>query len=314
MSEKISIIIPIYNVEKYLKKCIDSLIQQTYENIEIILVDDGSTDNSGRICDCYALNDNRIKVVHQKNGGVSSARNTGLRHSTGNYIGFVDPDDWIDKNMYERMLEVLKNNNSSISMCSYIYEYGDSKLNELKPDLVEQNLSSDELISKLFVPNSYYYTILCNKLYKANLWNGIKFPEGYVHEDEAVIHIIYDRCDQMSTISNEYYHYRMVNTSITHTNDQIRRIDFANALSLRLNYFYQRKRFDYCEKMLDEILYLTLNGFITKQLDKVSLHKIKKIIKSNFLKIIKEKKYSTKFKMSILICCFSPHLYGRIIK
>ena len=301
MSEKISIIVPIYNVQRYLKECIESLIKQTYENIEIILVNDGSTDNSGKICDHYALRDNRIKVVHQKNGGVSCARNTGLRYSTGDYIGFVDPDDWIDEKIYERMLEVLKINNSSISMCSYIYEDGDSELNELKPDLVEQNLSSDDLISKLFVTNSFYYTILCNKLYRADLWNGIKFPEGYVHEDEAVIHIIYDRCDQMSTISNEYYHYRMVNTSITHTNNQIRRIDYANALSLRLNYFYRKKRFDYCEKMLDEILYLILNGFITKQLDQASLQKIRKIIKSNFSKIIKEKKYSIKFKTSILI-------------
>lgn len=314
MSEKISIIVPIYNVQRYLKECIESLIKQTYENIEIILVNDGSTDNSGKICDHYALRDNRIKVVHQKNGGVSCARNTGLRYSTGDYIGFVDPDDWIDEKMYERMLEVLKINNSSISMCSYIYEDGDSELNELKPDLVEQNLSSDDLISKLFVTNSFYYTILCNKLYRADLWNGIKFPEGYVHEDEAVIHIIYDRCDQMSTISNEYYHYRMVNTSITHTNNQIRRIDYANALSLRLNYFYRKKRFDYCEKMLDEILYLILNGFITKQLDQASLQKIRKIIKSNFSKIIKEKKYSIKFKTSILIYYVSPHLYGRIIK
>lgn len=313
MNGKISIIVPIYNVQNYLEKCIESLINQTYKDIEIILVNDGSNDDSGKICDFFSSLDNRIKVVHQENRGVSGARNTGLKYSTGDYIGFVDPDDWVDNCMYEKLLETLITNKSDISMCSYKNEGDDTKLNMLKPKLVDQNLSSEELISKLFVNNSFYYTILWNKLYRADLWNDIKFPEGYVHEDEAVIHIIYDRCNQLSTISNEFYHYRMVSNSITHTNELIRKIDYANALSLRLNYLYSRNRIDSYGELLNKILYLLLSGFDSIKLNTASLKKIKKIIWKNIVKIFKCD-FTTKFKISIVICFISPRLYFLIFR
>ena len=114
----ISIIIPVYNVEQYLSRCIDSVINQTYKNLEIILIDDGSTDDSGEICDEYALKDNRIKVMHKQNGGVSSARNEGLDISKGNYIGFIDSDDFIEKDMYEFLYDLLTKNNCDISCCN----------------------------------------------------------------------------------------------------------------------------------------------------------------------------------------------------
>ena len=287
MNGKISIIVPIYNVQNYLEKCIESLINQTYKDIEIILVNDGSNDDSGKICDFFSSLDNRIKVVHQENRGVSGARNTGLKYSTGDYIGFVDPDDWVDNCMYEKLLETLITNKSDISMCSYKNEGDDTKLNMLKPKLVDQNLSSEELISKLFVNNSFYYTILWNKLYRADLWNDIKFPEGYVHEDEAVIHIIYDRCKQLSSISNEFYHYRMVSSSITHTNQLIRKVDYANALSSRLNYLYSKNLIDSYDELLNKILYLLLSGFDGIKLNKTSSKKIRKIIWENIIKILK---------------------------
>lgn len=313
MNGKISIIVPIYNVQDYLGKCIESLINQTYKNIEIVLVNDGSNDDSGRICDYYSSIDKRIKVIHQKNGGVSSARNTGLKYSTGDYIGFVDPDDWVDNCMYEKLLEILIKNKSSISMCSYKYENENTELNVLKPNLIEQNLSSKELISKLFVANSFYYTILCNKLYRADLWNDIKFPEGYVHEDEAVIHIIYDRCKQLSSISNEFYHYRMVSSSITHTNQLIRKIDYANALSSRLNYLYSKNLIGSYGELLNKILYLLLSGFDGIKLNKTSSKKIRKIIWENMIKILKYD-FTIRFKTSVIICFISPQLYFSVFR
>ena len=127
----ISIIVPIYNVEKYLKKCIDSIINQTYKNLEIILVDDGSPDNCGKICDEYAKKDNRIKVIHKENGGVSSARNVGVENATGEYIGFVDSDDYIEKDMYEVLINNLKKENADISIISN-YEVYKNKIIENK--------------------------------------------------------------------------------------------------------------------------------------------------------------------------------------
>ena len=124
MEGKISVIVPIYNVEQYLRKCIDSIINQTYKNLEIILVDDGSWDNSPRICDEYAKRDNRIKVIHKKNGGLADARNTGLKMITGNYISFIDSDDYIEKTMYEKMIKVILKYNADIIECNLNYKYG----------------------------------------------------------------------------------------------------------------------------------------------------------------------------------------------
>ena len=121
-NELISIIVPIYNIEKHIVRCLDSILAQTYHNIEVILIDDGSTDNSGKICDQYSSADTRINVFHKQNGGLVSARNLGLESARGDYIGFVDSDDWIEPNMYERMYNNLKNNNSEICICNYIID------------------------------------------------------------------------------------------------------------------------------------------------------------------------------------------------
>ena len=116
--ERISVIVPVYKVEPYLRKCLDSIVNQTYRNLEIILVDDGSPDNCGRICDEYAERDNRIRVIHQKNGGVSSARNEGLKIASGDWIGWVDSDDWIEPDMFEYLLENAKKSKADIAVCS----------------------------------------------------------------------------------------------------------------------------------------------------------------------------------------------------
>ena len=119
----ISIIIPVYNVEKYLAKCVESVINQTYKKIQIILIDDGSTDNSGKICDDFKLKDNRIEVIHKKNGGLSDARNAGLKIVKGDYIGFIDSDDYIEKDMYETLLCLLIENNADISIVSFVFNF-----------------------------------------------------------------------------------------------------------------------------------------------------------------------------------------------
>ena len=129
--EKISIIIPIYNVKEYLKRCVDSVLNQSYKNIEVILIDDGSTDGSEKICDEYAKKDKRVVVVHQKNSGVSASRNKGIELATGKYIGFVDSDDYIHKDMFEKLYNSLISTSSSISMCNYQLLDVDEKPNDI---------------------------------------------------------------------------------------------------------------------------------------------------------------------------------------
>ncbi|MDR0307498.1 MAG: glycosyltransferase [Chitinispirillales bacterium] len=170
--EKISIIIPIYNVEPYIKKCIDSVINQTYKNLEIFLINDGSTDNSGKICDEYAGNDSRIRVFHKENGGINSARNAALKNLTGDFIGSVDPDDWIEPDMYETLYKVLKEKNTKISISSYYIDFDTESF-----PIVNKKKIPDGVIPQRDMPlyplkRDYYKGFagyIWNKLYSADI-------------------------------------------------------------------------------------------------------------------------------------------------
>lgn len=211
--KKLSVIVPIYNVEKYLKRCIDSIVNQTYKNLEIILVDDGSKDKSGNICDEYSNIDKRIKVVHLENGGVSRARNVGINLSTGEYLGFVDSDDYISSEMYENMIHILENHNLDIVSCNaymvknnrVIGEKGTSKLkiygkNEILP-LVLQD----------------YNNTVWDKVYKREVFDGVKFPEGRVFEDNGTAHLIFNNVKKVGILDEKYYYYFRTPNSITQT-------------------------------------------------------------------------------------------------
>lgn len=185
----ISIIVPIYNVEKYLPRCIGSILNQNFEEFELILVNDGSTDNSGKICDIYAKKDKRIKVIHKKNGGVSSARNSGIRAATGEYIGFVDPDDYIDKNMYTNLYELCEENNCDIGICKLGREIDGNLLNYNREEKILE-LNKIEAMKELFKGELYRFS-LCNKIYKRKCFKDVIFPEGRIHEDLATTYKLF---------------------------------------------------------------------------------------------------------------------------
>lgn len=186
----ISVIIPVYNVEKYLKRCIDSVLQQTYKELEIILIDDGSTDNCGLICDEYKVIDERIKVIHKKNGGVSDARNAGLEKCVGNYICFIDSDDYVVNDYIEYLYKILKNNNAEISSCNFEYVYETTKnvkiIDEHEKIYKYDRLTAlRELLYQKNVDNSFW-----GKLFKKELFENIKFPYGKIYEDFAIFYKI----------------------------------------------------------------------------------------------------------------------------
>ncbi|MGZ5551627.1 MAG: glycosyltransferase family 2 protein, partial [Nitrososphaeraceae archaeon] len=158
MKDKISIIIPVYNGVKYLPKCIDSVLNQTYKNLEIILVDDGSTDESGKICDTYSLKDNRIKVVHKQNGGLSDARNTGLKIATSEYIGFVDSDDFIESDMYEILLKTLYAYDADIVQCAS-YKIIDEKINPEHYSGTVEQFDSYSALEESIIARSFSHSV-----------------------------------------------------------------------------------------------------------------------------------------------------------
>lgn len=213
----ISIIIPIYNVEKYLEECIESVISQTYRNLEIILVDDGSTDRCLEICKKYEKKDNRIKVIHQENAGVSVARNIGIDFSTGQYIGFVDSDDFIEKDMYEELYQDLNVEKADIAGCDY-YIYDTCK--STKSDILTKTKSvmkTEEALIKMNQLRGFGVGVW-NKLYKRELFNGIRFPIGKRGEDWFIIYKIIEKSKKIVYNPIAKYYYRQREESYTKSN------------------------------------------------------------------------------------------------
>lgn len=224
MKELISVIVPVYNVEDYLERCVDSIIKQTYINLEIILVDDGSTDQSGEICDKYKEKDNRIKVIHKKNGGLSSARNKGLEIAHGEYVGFVDSDDYIAEDMYE-VLHMYMEEDVDITFCGRIYVLPDKKykgycLNEAKKYTCEEALKEVLILRKMDYNAS-------TKLYRRKLFKNILFPVGRVSEDIPTIYRLLKRARNIYHIGKAKYFYYYRENSISHSEFYLRRIDFV---------------------------------------------------------------------------------------
>lgn len=249
----ISIIVPIYNAEKYLKKCVNSIITQTYKNIEIILVDDGSTDFSPRICDEFAELDNRIVVIHKKNEGVSVARNFGLDIAKGDYIGFVDSDDYIDPDMYRILFERILEDNSDMACCNYLQVGEDNK-----PYPNQELPLKDECVNALeamqyFIKYGGYYVVPCNKLYKKKIYQNLRFPVGKRMEDLAIIHEIVFQCKKISHINKPLYYYLRNNESFTMGAFNIGRFDFGDAL-INIYHFAKKNHFidleNYCVRRL----------------------------------------------------------------
>ncbi len=212
MSELISIIVPVYKVEKYLKRCIDSIINQTYKNLEIILVDDGSPDNCGQICDEYAEKDSRIKVIHKENHGVSAARNTGIDIAAGEYLGFVDSDDWIEKDMYELLYYAIKKHSVKMS-CAGRYSVNQNKKTKFCYRK-EEAISSEEMLIKIFKQKECDISIW-DKLYHRSLFDNIRFPVGKRHEELAIIHKIIFSAERIAVINRPLYNYRQIPSSFT---------------------------------------------------------------------------------------------------
>jgi len=208
MEELISIIVPIYNVERYLEKCVRSIINQTYKNIEIILINDGSKDNSAAICDEFLKQDDRIIVIHKENEGLSEARNVGLSVAKGKYVGFIDSDDYIEKDMFERMYNNLKRFNVDISICNMVEENEDGKKIYYYIDnntgIVEFN--KIEALKGLII-DKMITNHACNKLYKKELFNNIKYPYKRKMEDMATTYKIFDVANKVVVDSSVGYHY-----------------------------------------------------------------------------------------------------------
>lgn len=242
----ISVIVPIYKVEKYLEKCLNSILEQTYQNLEIILVDDGSPDKCPQICDEYASKDHRIKVVHKKNGGLSSARNAGIEVATGEYISFVDSDDYLHKSTYEEMLKLITKSEADICICNieYVDEKGDLYPIHFSSPIKDEELSANQFFQKLVEPCEWYFVAAWNKLYKKEILDRKVFPIGKIHEDEYSIHHIIGKCNKIICTSKKYYYYVQRSGSIMSQRSINSTLDLTEAMLDRYNYYCSINRKD----------------------------------------------------------------------
>ena len=239
MNSLITIIVPVYNVEKYLRKCIDSILCQTYENLQIIFVDDGSTDGSATICDDYAAKDNRIEVIHKANGGLSSARNAGLDIARGDYISFVDSDDYVANDMIEIAYNAITDKNADLCIfgIKWIYENGNNYDKVLPSPISNETLTKNKAFDKLCSSNYFYYVTAVNKLYKKSIFSSLRFPVGRLHEDEFAVHYIFNACEKIVSVKKELYFYVQRENSIMHSQVSIKRLDGAYAFLDRSKFF-----------------------------------------------------------------------------
>ena len=319
---KISIIVPVYNAEKYLRKCIESILNQTFKDFELILVDDGSTDSSGKICDEYALKDSRIKVIHKENGGLSSARNAGLDVAKGEYIGFVDSDDWIEMDMYGELYRLIKENNTDISVCG-INNIKDIKYkNENLKEKIQIIKKEGEEFKKNRYGEYYLGVSVWNKLYRKEVIEDIRFLKDRIYEDLPFGIEVFAKIKSYVYTSKKLYNYFQLNESTTRSKISLKHLSILkNTL-----YCYEKVSEEYKQMFLNNIvgncIYICVVVVNEKSIleNKNLLKGMKEILVSNknLIKKIEYKNFKEKLqfeviKMSPVLFC-KLYTFGKKIK
>lgn len=279
VKDKISVIVPIYNVEKYLDRCVKSLINQTYKNIEIILVDDGSPDKCPEMCDYYATEDYRIKVIHKENGGLSDARNVGIEKSTGSYISFVDSDDWVEEDFIEELYNNIKRENADISIIGYTLIW-DSGKRITYSDNNDYFVYNQEYAIKELLKQKKFQCMVCQKMYKRDIFSDIKFPLGKIYEDVAVSLPTFLKADKVVFSGDPKFYYFQRENSIVNEKFSKEKLYFLDCCKEIIDYSNNHNKiFDkeahnfYLRALLMLLLQLysdvrTRNSEICKQLEK----------------------------------------------
>jgi len=278
----VSIIVAVYNIEEFVSRCIESLLKQTYYNIEIILVDDGSTDESGTICDDYQKKDNRIRVVHKQNGGLSDARNAGIELATGDYYIFVDGDDWIHKDTIATLVKVAQAEDAEIVQSDFSIVSNSININEERIILEKEDVAIFDKDHYL----DYSIIVAWSKLYKAELWKNIRFPKGRLHEDEFVFHRIVFGANKICIVKKKLFYYFQREDSIMHKISEKNYFDAVDAYIDRVSFC---RAYNWESGLLHALKFGTMyildsfnnNYELDRDIQKRVMHKWRQLIKFN---------------------------------
>lgn len=320
MPDLVSVIVPIYNVEQYLERCIKSIQNQTYRNLEIILVDDGSPDNCGEICDRYATEDERIKVVHKVNGGLSDARNAGLDIAKGDYFFLVDSDDWIHKQTIEIMMQMIEKNNCDLAICGYQYayegkEYSDKAL-DLKTILDQYTNVNRYRAQEIYFTNPdkrLEYTVAWNKIYRKDLFKNIRYPKGKVHEDEFTTFKLLHEAKKIGIIEEPLYYYFVRNDSIM-GEFKASRFDAFDGYLEKMRFYMKWNQSELATKSLLHAMHMLCQYNAWNNEKKRELKELVKKYHKEIIETVKNNKIpvSGKSRVELVIFCLSFGLYYRV--
>lgn len=314
MEEKnvlVTIIVPVYNVREYLDACIESIIGQTYKNIEIIIVDDGSTDGSSDICDQFATKDKRIKVLHKHNGGLSSARNAGIDVCKGRYIAFADSDDWIMPDMIECLISNIIEFNADIACCDYF-----SDDHNIPQGRGVSKYDNSTAISMLF-DEVGYKCYAWNKIYKTELFNNIRYPEGELFEDIKTTYRLFKEASSVLYVKEAKYYYRLRDNSITRKKFSEKDLDLVNAINYVRDdslWLEKSKRERLLAGYINYYLFYLKKGLCDEgQIDN-EIRVFQEFVLQNLLMIIKSDFVHFKFKIELFLLIVSKNLFGKLLK
>jgi len=311
---EISVIVPVYNIETYIKKCLDSILAQTFTDFEVIVVNDGSIDQSGIICDEFAKYDQRLKVIHQSNGGLSAARNKGISESRGNYLAFVDGDDWIEKHMFEKLFHLYSSTECEIAICGVGREVNGIKKYHLPEKETVIELSNIEGLRELFKGKLYRFAA-CNKLYKRRCFEGITFPVNKIHEDLATTYKVMARAKKVTFINYIGYVYVNREGSILNKIYNKKRLDSFHSweeIIIFMDIYYPELSNEY----LACFTYWTIDHmyYIYNQVDDEQkrydyMLYIQKYIQKYYMRLIKSKTLNAKYKYLITLIMLNIKLF-----
>ena len=311
---QISIVIPVYNVEAYISACITDILNQTFCDFELILVNDGSTDSSGKICDEFAVTDNRIRVIHKQNGGASDARNSGIDVAQGEWIMFFDSDDCFEPDIVQTLYETAQRENADMAVCSIDLFNEDCLEEKYIPDhfvVTSGIFSGSEILATGYIP-TIYVTPWC-KIFRKSLFDNLRYTVGRICEDEAIIHRILHRCKKIVVINDILYHYRHIQSSVSHTVSP-KKLDALFAFYDRF-FFYRQNEIQNSDVVLNSYFWNLDNYYFRVEKNSESAPRLRECMK-NTRKLIpyylRVKDISIKERLLKLVFCISPSLYKQI--
>lgn len=315
MSELISIIVPVYKVEDYIQRCVNSILGQTYKNLEVILVDDGSPDRCGEICDRYTMLDDRVKVIHKKNGGLSDARNVGIEASKGEYIAFVDSDDWIHDKYIEKLYQLLKKTNSDISVCNFIR----TSTKGIQIDISKEEIyeyTNVEALGQFVDTFSVQMVVAWGKIYKKNLFEKVRFPMGRIHEDEFTTYKLIYRAKKIVLTTLPLLYYWQREDSIMGVGFNIKhQFDVIDAYKQRAQFFRKAGLEELSCRTYKLLFFIYL--ITSRRMNNVDDSLKKGEFNNNFKELrnnLRKSKQNFKFKIFYELYYISPKTMDRVYK